>query len=195
MWTLCCANWNSCMKVLFEYRLSVKRCFSMSSCACLCSSIRTIALSCLSHLHATTMDSFEKTLLDGANNWWLPPCVGRETTHGGSFLVAPLGPATQVASNGSISHVPSTGTHWLIFFRAWTKMSESFLPWSKLACVKTHMCYASSPCCLSLLPCDLPKKCPQSEDRLQHLQRMAFETVNCAISVYGKWNKSACEIE
>lgn len=39
------------------------------------------------------------------------PCVGRETTHGGFFLVAALGPATQVTSNGSISHVPSTGIH------------------------------------------------------------------------------------
>ena len=76
------------------------------------------------------------------------PCVGRETTHGGSFLVAALGPATQVTSNGSISHVPSTGIHWLIFFRAWTKMSDSFLPWSKLACVQTHICYAGSPYCL-----------------------------------------------
>lgn len=76
------------------------------------------------------------------------PCVGRETTHGGSFLVAALGPATRVTSNGSISHVSSTGTHRLIFFRAWTKMSDSFLPWSKLACVQTHICYAGSRYCL-----------------------------------------------
>ena len=72
------------------------------------------------------------------------PCVGRETTHGGSFLVAALGPATQVTSNGSLSHVPSTGSHRPIFSRAWAKMSDSFLPWSKLACVKTHMSYAGS---------------------------------------------------
>ena len=47
-----------------------------------------------------------------------------------------------------ISHVPSTGTHRLIFLRAWTKMSDSFLPWSKLACVQTHMSYAGPPYCL-----------------------------------------------
>ena len=49
MWTLCCANWNSSTKKLVWRKTSVKRCSSMLSCACLCSSIRTIAFSCLSH--------------------------------------------------------------------------------------------------------------------------------------------------